>query len=94
MKKIISAVLLLGLAILFTACTGVSGGVGVYSHHYGHGPWWGGRDYYRDTVVVVPPEEIDPPVEAVPLPSGPEDMPDMGMPDGDIGDIEDFGGDF
>ena len=74
--------LLIGLTILFTACTG--GGGGVYNHHHGRSPWWGSRSYYRDTVIVVPDKE--PEVEATPLPSGPEHMPDMGAPD--------FGGDF
>ncbi len=46
----------------------------------------GSRDYYHDRVSVVPPD-IDRAVEATPLPSGPEEMPDMGMPDmgGDMG---------
>ncbi len=72
--------LLIGLTILFTSCAGGGGtGGGVYRHHHGPGPWWGSRTYYRDTVVVVPDKELA--VEATPLPSGPEDMPDMGMPD-------------
>ena len=41
----------------------------------------------RDRVIVVPPEAVEPPPEAVTLPSGPEDIPDMGMPDIDLGDF-------
>lgn len=91
MKNLMNIALLVGLTILFTACAGTSGraGVGVYRHHYGYGPWWGGRDYYHDRVIVVPDRE--PIAEATPLPSGPENMPDMGMPDMDFGDM---GGDW
>ena len=85
MKKITAIVLLIGLTLLFISCGGGSRtGVCIYHHHHGYGPWWGGRDYYRDRIIVVPDREPD--VEATPLPSGPEDMPDMGAPD--------FGGDF
>ena len=85
MKKLITIAMLVGLTMLLAACTGGGrAGVGVYHHHHGHGPWWGGRDYYRDRIIVVP--DKDPVVEATPLPSGPEHMPDMGAPD--------FGGDF
>jgi hypothetical protein len=40
-------------------------------------------------VVVVDPH-IEPEYEATPLPSGPADMPDMGMPDMDFGGFDDF----
>ena len=95
MKKLTTIVLLIGLLIgpilVFTSCGGggrISGVV--YRHHHGYGPWWGSRDYYRDRIIVVPDKEPD--VEATPLPSGPEmmpDTPDMGMPD-----MGDFGGDW
>jgi hypothetical protein len=90
-EKITTFVLLIVLALLFTACAGGRAGVGVYHHHHGYGPWWGSRDYYRDRIIVVPDE--DSVVEATPLPSGPEQMPmpDMGMPDMDMGDM---GGDW
>ena len=90
MKKMITIALLIGLSTVYMSCAGGGGTrVGVYRHHYGYGPWWGSRDYYHDRVVVVSPD-IEPAVEATPLPSGPENMPDMGVPD--IGD--DFGGDM
>ena len=81
MKTLTTIGLLIGLTILLTAC---AGGGGVYHHHHGRSPWWGSRDYYRDTVVV---PDREPPVEATTLPSGPENMPDMGAPDfgGDMG---------
>ena len=91
MKKMTAIVLLVSMALLFTSCGGrgrVSSGV--YHHHHGYGPWWGSRDYYRDRVIVVP-DEKEPIEEATPLPSEPEDMPDMGMPDMDFGDM---GGDW
>lgn len=86
-------ILLVSLLAFMISCTGAS--VGVYHRPHGYNPWWGGRTYYRDRVIVVPPEEIEPPGEiepplvAVPLPSGPEPMPDMGMPDMDF-DMGDF----
>lgn len=94
MKKMTSMALLIGLAVALTACSG--GGAGVYHHHHGNGPWYGSRGYYRDRVIVVP-DDREPIVEATPLPSGPEEMPDtpgMGMPDvgGDFGG--DMGGDW
>ncbi len=91
MKTLTTITLLIGMTFLFTSCTGGGGGRnsgGVYRHPHGHGPWWGSRDYYRDRIIVVP--DKDPVVEATPLPSGPEMMPDMGAPD--FG--SDFGGDF
>ena len=97
MKKITTIVLLIvlwiGLPLIFTSCGGRAGGGVVYRHHHGHGPWWGSRGYYRDRVIVVP-EDKEPIVEATPLPSRPEDMPDMGAPDmgGDFGG--DMGGDW
>ena len=82
MKIRLNLIWLLGILGLLTSCAGGSGGV--YRHHYGPSPWWGAGGYYRDRVVVVPvPDE--PVVEATPLPSGPEHMPDMGMPDVDLG---------
>jgi len=41
----------------------------------------------RDRVIVGPPEVVESPPQAVTLPSGPEDIPDMGMPDIDLGDF-------
>ena len=84
MRKYIHAMLFLGLFGLLISCAGGAGRV--YHHHHGHGPWWGSRTYDRDRVIVVPPEK-EPEVEATPLPSGPEHMPDMGMPDIDVGDF-------
>ena len=89
MRRLINAILLLALSGLLVSCAngGSSGGrAGVYHHHHGYGPWWGSRTYYHDRVIVVPPEEGLQP-EATPLPSGPEHMPDMGMPDVDLGDF-------
>lgn len=96
MKAKICCIILIGLSLLITACAGGNGrgSVGVYHHHH-IGPWWGGRSYYRDRVIVVPPERenIDPDfgVEAPPpsLEAMPHmDMPDMGMPDTmDMGDF-------
>ena len=89
MKKVTAIALLIGLTLLFISCAGGGGtSGGVYRHHHGPGPCWGSRGYYRDTVIVIPDKE--PPVEATPLPSGPEHMPDMGMPDMDF----DMGGDW
>ena len=83
MKKIVIAVLLLGCLPLFVSCAGGGGrrGGGVYHHYHGRGPWWGSRSYYRDTIII----DTSDVVEAI-LPSGPEMMPDMGMPDIDLGD--------
>ena len=90
MKKTTAIVLVVSLALLFTSCGGRDRtGVGIYHHHHGYGPWWGSRDYYRDRIIVVP-DDREPEVEATPLPSGPEDMPDMGAPDMD----GDMGGDW
>jgi hypothetical protein len=95
MKRMTTTVLLIVLTLMFIACAGGGSrtGVGVYRHHYGHGPWWG-SGYYRDRVIVVPEGDLE--VAATPLPSGPEQrpMPDMGMPDvgGDFGG--DMGGDW
>ena len=70
--------MLLGLVCLLISCVTNGGGSGrVYHHHHGYGPRWG------DRVVVI---DREPAVEATPLPSGPENMPDMGMPDIDMGD--------
>ncbi len=86
MKKFISAILLFGLVSFSISCA-TSGGSGrVYRHHHDYGSRWGDRVYERDRVIVVSPD-VAPAVEATPLPSGPEEMPDMGMPDmgGDMG---------
>lgn len=91
MKKIIAAGLLIGFSLSLFSCGSGSGGGRVYRHHHGHSPWWG-SGYYRDRVIVVPEKDLE--VEATPLPSGPEhmpDTPDMGIPDGDFGDL---GGDW
>lgn len=90
MKKIIWVLLMIGCLSFLGSCSGGGGGAGVYRYHHGYGPWWGSRDYYRDRVIIVPPEAIEPPLEATPLPAGPEhmpdvDIPDMGMPDIDLG---------
>ena len=85
MKKMTRIAVLIGLTILLSSCAGGGRtGGGVYHHHHGTSRWWGGRD----RIIVVPDKE--PPVEATTLPSGPEEMPDMGMPD--MGG--DFGGDW
>ena len=86
MKKTIIAVLLLSSLPFFTSCSNSRVGGGIYHHYHGHGPWLG-SGYYRDRVIVVPPTDVAPAFEATPLPSGPEMMPDMGMPDmgGDMG---------
>ncbi len=80
MRIFIIAMLLLSLVSLFISCASGGGSGRVYRHHHGYGPRWG------DRVVVLPPgNEVEPAYEATPLPSGPEDMPDMGMPDIDMG---------
>lgn len=91
MKLKVSSIILIGITVILTACAGGGVGVGVY-HHHNYDRWWGARDYYRDRIIVVPPETIEPEYEATPLPSGSEhipdiDMPDMGMPDIDVGDF-------
>ncbi|MDJ0818211.1 MAG: hypothetical protein QNJ58_18505 [Desulfobacterales bacterium] len=52
----------------------------VYRHHHSYGARWGDRVYDRDRIIVVSPD-VAPAVEDTPLPSGPEEMPNMGMPD-------------
>ena len=88
MKRIFTALLLPGLTMMLLACAGggTSVSVGVYRHHH-VGPWWGIGGYYRERIIVVPPETVEPEFEATPLPSGPDEMPDMGMPDVDLGDF-------
>jgi hypothetical protein len=96
MKKIVLGILLLGLLALTVSCT--TGGYygGVYRYHHGYGPWYGARGYYGyggGGVIVTPPPDrpVEPAYEATTLPSGPGDMPDMGMPDiGDVGGYDDF----
>lgn len=98
MKRSYIIPVLIVMLLSVTSCTGAGVGVGVYHHHH-FGSWWGARPYYRDRIIVVPPGEIEPPLVATPLPSGPEheigvtlpevDMPDMGMPDIDLGDLGD-----
>ena len=80
MKPIICSAVLIASVALLTSCA--SGG-GVYRHYHGHSPWYGHYGYYRDGGVIIVPDE--PMVEATPLPSGPEMMPDMGMPMMDMG---------
>ena len=78
MRKFIIAMVFLGLVGLLISCATNGGGSGrVYHHHHGYGSRWG-----HDRVVVI---DREPAVEATPLPSGPADMPDMGMPDIDMG---------
>jgi hypothetical protein len=90
MKKVIIALLFFGFVSLVSSCGGGGGyGGGVYRYHHGYNHWYGSRGYYRDRVVVVDPD-IEPEYEATPLPSGPADMPDMGMPDMDFGGFDDF----
>ena len=79
MRKFIITMLFLGLVSLLSACANGGGSGRVYHHHHGYGPRWGDR-------VVILERETAPAVEATPLPSGPEEMPDMGMPDMDFGD--------
>ena len=89
MMKFFNTILLFALFSLLISCAGGGGGssVGVYHHHHGHGPWWGYGPYYRDTVIVTEPvPDIAPAVEATPLPSEPEQMPDMGSPMLDMGE--------
>ena len=62
--------LAVGLASLLIACSGGGASVGVYHHHHGPGFWWGSGGYIRDRVIVVPEEDLEPDVEATPLPSG------------------------
>ncbi len=76
---LIAMVLLLGLVSLLISCANGSSGR-VYRHHHSYGPRWGDRVYDRDRVIVVSPD-VAPADEATPLPSEPEEMPDMGMPD-------------
>ena len=84
MKQIICGWLLLAaIGCLLVSCAG-SGSPRVYRSYHGHGPWFGHRAYYRDRVVVVPPGIGGGPV-AEQLPDLPPDMPDMGMPDMDVG---------
>ena len=78
MKQVIYSVLMLSAILLLVSCTLGSGGGGVYRHHHGHSPWYGPYGYYPDGGVIVVPD--DPIVEATPLPSGEEMMPDIGMP--------------
>ena len=94
MKK--SILLLVGLVflLLVSACANSNGrsSVGVYGH-VGFGPWWGHSTYYRDRVIVVPPDPgegptpelpIEPPVaEQLPI-EPPVDFPDMGMSEVDV----------
>lgn len=86
-KRICGLVLMAAIGCLMVSCAG-SGSQGVYRSYHGHGPWFGHRDYYRDRVVIVPPESAGGPV-AEQLPEMPPDMPDMGMPDMDV-DIDAF----
>ena len=86
MKKYIHIILFMGLLSLLISCAGGGGGVsvGVYRHHHGFGPWWGSRTYYRDRIIVVPPEvekgptpelPIEPPVDKGPTPELPIEPP-------------------
>ena len=98
MKRSIGFVLLLGFLALTVSCT-AGGTPGVYRHYHGYGPWYGVRGYYGyggGGVIVTPPPDgsVDPGVEATPLPSGPEHMPDMGMPDVGGYDVDMGGYDF
>ena len=80
MKKIITLMVLFSIIILM-GCSGAKERDHVYYRSVrGPSPWWGHRPYYRDRVVVVPPDGGGD-LEAVQLP---EDPPDMGMPDVDM----------
>ena len=81
MRRTMQLLIVLGLALATSACTGVSLGVGVRGgyypgHYYGRGPFWG---YGGDHIVVVPPgggggidgPDIGGPPVAVPLPEPP-----------------------
>jgi hypothetical protein len=85
MKQITCSVLVLSCVAMLTACA--SGG-GVYRHYHGLSPWYNHYGYYRDGGVIVVPDV--PVVEATTPPSGPEMMPDMGMPAMDMGMDMDF----
>jgi hypothetical protein len=79
MKNNIVLLAILCMIALLTSCAGGGGGGGgVYHHHHGPSGFYGSGGVFRDRIIVVPDS---PTVEATPLPSGPEDMPDMGMPD-------------
>jgi hypothetical protein len=83
MKQVIYSVCVFGCITLLASCTVGSGGGSVYRYSHGHSPWYGHYQYYRDGGVIVVPDE--PELEATPLPSGPEMMPDIGMPEMDMG---------
>ena len=83
MKQLVYSVLWFGCVALLSSCASSGGGGGMYRHYHGHSPFYRHYDYYRDGGVIVVPDE--PVVEATPLPSGPEMMPDMGMPMMDMG---------
>lgn len=79
MKKILQSLFLAVCALLLVSCAGglsYRGGYhrGFYDHYHGYGPWWGGRDRY----IVVPDDSF---VDATPLPSEPDMMPDIGFDD-------------
>ena len=83
MKKMAIPIILFLLFLFVWACSGAKERSHVYYRSI-RGPYygWGHHAYYRDRVLVVPPdggggEDL----EAVPLP---EEPPDMGMPDIDI----------
>lgn len=75
----------IGFVLLVTACAGggsprVSYSVGVGMGGYGYSPWYGCRFGCGPPVVVVPPDiDIDPGLEATPLPSMDMDFGDAGF---------------
>ena len=93
--RFVRLVALLTIALVFSACTGVSTGV-YYGRGYGPGPYWGWG--YGDTVIIDRPDpglpDIDEPI-AVPYPEVPDmGMPDFGGMDMDMGGMDMGGFDF
>ena len=83
MKRFLSILALSQVLGLLISCGG-GGSVSMYHRSHGPSPWWGAGGYYRDRVIV-PPPDLEPEFEATPVPSGPDDgFPGMGRPDIDF----------